>query len=43
MSHAVFDLWVPEPVASHGNQLLGPQIDEVGNFARRHDDSTSEC
>ena len=43
MAHAVLDLGVAKPIASHRDELLGPEVDQVGDFARSHDNATGEC
>ena len=43
MAHAVLDLWVPESVAGHGDELLRPQVNNVGDLARGHYDTARKC
>lgn len=42
VAHAVLDLRVAQAVARHGHELLRPQVNDIGDFAGGHDDSTGE-
>lgn len=38
VAHALFEHWLLDPVAAHGNELIRPEFLEVAYFAGGHDD-----